>query len=107
MESAACRGIENNGFAAALSPYTGILKPVDGQFFEHWIYLPAIGLFLGVSQTVVVWMDALRPGKYFKKVPVFAAGLVMLCTLALGIKTHLQNKILHDGGSMFESIIII
>ncbi len=32
-------------FAAALSPYTGILKPVDGQFFEHWIYLPAIGFF--------------------------------------------------------------
>jgi hypothetical protein len=92
-------------FATALSPYTGILKPVDGQFFEHWIYLPTIGLFLGVSQTVAVWMNTLRPEKYFKKVSIIAVGLVTLATVTLGIKTYLQNEILHDRGSMFESII--
>ena len=92
-------------FAAALSPYTGILKAIDGRLSEHWIYLPTIGLFLGVSQTVVVWMDALRSKKYFRKVPVIVAGLVTLATLGLGIETYLQNKILRNGGSMFEDII--
>ncbi len=88
-------------FAAALSPTTGILKPIDGQLFEHWIYLPAVGLFLGMSQTVTVWMETLR----YKKAPALAAGLMVLATLVLGGRTYVQNEILHDSGSLFEDIL--
>jgi hypothetical protein len=88
-------------FAAALSPNTGIVKPIDGQLFEHWIYLPAVGLFLGVSQTVAAWIETGRS----KIVPVIAAGLVALAVLVLGTKTWLQNEILRDRGSVFESIL--
>ena len=84
-------------FAAALSPYTGIVKPVDGQLFEHWIYLPATGLFLGVSQTTIAWLD--------KKAPLVAAGLVMLAALVLGVRTYLQNEILHDADRMYENVL--
>jgi tetratricopeptide (TPR) repeat protein len=92
-------------FAAALSPDTGILKPVDGFLFEHWIYLPAIGLFLGVSQTAAVWMDKIRIKKYSRKASMIASVLVVFATLVLGTKTYLQNKILYDRGSMFENIL--
>ena len=84
-------------FAFALSPYTGILRPVDGQLFEHWIYLPAIGLFLGVSQTIAVWLDN-------KKAAPLAAGLLALATLVLGVRTYQQNEILHTSRSFFEYI---
>lgn len=88
-------------FAAAFSPYTGILKPIDGQLSQHWIYLPMIGLFLGMSQTLVGWMDTLR----FKKAPVIAAGLVALFALGLGTKTHLQDEVYLNLGSLYECII--
>jgi len=88
-------------FAAALSPYTGIFKPVDGFLFEHWIYIPAIGFFLGLSQTAAVRLEALR----LKKMPVIAAGLVVLAALLFGTKTFTQTELLHDQGTMFENII--
>ncbi len=88
-------------FAAALSPYTGILKPIDGQLYEHWIYMPAIGLFMGVSQATAVWVQSLRS----KKARVLATGLVMLAAVIFGIKTHFQNEVWHDAGSLYEEII--
>ncbi len=92
-------------FAASFSPYTGIPTPIDGRISEHWIYVPAIGLFLGAAQTAAVWMEGLPSKKYARKAPGFAAGLVVAAALALGIKTHTQNKILHDPGSLFETVI--
>ena len=79
-------------FAAALSPYTGILKPIDERNAEHWVYLPAIGLFLGASHAMTTWMDALHS----KKARVVAASLMVLATLVLGVKTHVQNEILYN-----------
>ena len=85
-------------FAAALSPYTGIVKPVDGQLFEHWIYLSAAGLFLGVSQAV-----ATRVGN--KKAKLVAAGLVALAALVLGVRTYLQNEILRTENTLYENVL--
>ncbi len=88
-------------FAAAISPYTGILKPIDGRLSEHWIYLATVALFLGTAQMTVAWMDTRRS----KKAPVIAAGLVVLAALALGTQTYIQNKTLRNTGTLFESII--
>ncbi|MFA5041333.1 MAG: hypothetical protein WC464_06850, partial [Bdellovibrionales bacterium] len=41
-------------FAAAHSPDTGLLFPMNSLFLEHWMYLPSVGLFLGIAQTLVV-----------------------------------------------------
>lgn len=40
-------------FGAAHVPHTGILIPVNSFFLEHWLYLPSVGLFLGVAGTLL------------------------------------------------------
>ena len=84
-------------FAAALSPYTGILKAVDGRLFEHWIYLPAVGLFLGLSQTVAAWLSN-------KRALAATAGVVIVAALMLGARTYQQNEILREPRLTFEYI---
>ena len=88
-------------FAAALSPYTGILKPINAIFAENWIYLATIGLFLGLSQTMAVWIKSLPS----KKAEILVAGLVILATLGLGARTYQHNKTFHDAVSLYENVI--
>jgi tetratricopeptide (TPR) repeat protein len=88
-------------FAAAQSPNTGILLPVNALVSEHWMYLPTIGLFLGAAQTVAAWLDSLKS----KKAAIFAAGLVALAALSLGAKTYFQNRAWHDPVAYYENIV--
>jgi len=88
-------------FVAALSPDTGILKPIDGIFAQNWIYLPTTGLFLGVAQMTTIWIKSFNS----KKALMLAAGLTALAMLGLGTKTYLQNKILYDAGALFENVL--
>ena len=39
-------------FGAAHFPDSGLLVPVNSLFLEHWMYLPTIGLFLGIAQSL-------------------------------------------------------
>lgn len=87
--------------AAAQSPNTGIIKPLYALISEHWIYLPTVGLFLGVAQTVAVWIDDRKS----TKVSAIVAILVVLAALSLGTRTYLQNKVWHDTVSLFEHIL--
>src|ERR1035437_5260609 len=50
-------------FAAALSPLTGIVVPIDAMVSEGWLYMPTIGLSLGAAQTLAIWIHRLK----FKK----------------------------------------
>ena len=88
-------------FGAALSPNTGILKPINMLFAENWIYLPAIGLFLGLSQTAAVWIETLRS----KRAPMIAAGVVVLAALALGTRTYIRSTVFHDELPFFENVL--
>lgn len=88
-------------FAAALSPNTGILKALYAMVSEHWIYLPAIGLFLGVAQTAVVWLDRQKS----KKLPMIVAAVVALAALSLGAKTYFQNRLWHDPVALYGHIL--
>lgn len=87
-------------FAAAFSPHTGILKPINAQIAEHWMYLPTVGLFLGVAHTLSVWIDSRKS----KRLPVIVAVVVALAVLSLGVKTYFQNKVWHDAVSFYENI---
>jgi hypothetical protein len=75
-------------FAAALAPTFF----VNAIFYEHWLYLPTAGLFLGVAQSVALWMEQAPPAisKWVK--PVLAV-FVMMASAALGSLTYNQNKI--------------
>jgi hypothetical protein len=88
-------------FIASFAPFTGLLMPVNGLIYEHWMYLPTMGLALGVAEII-----AHAGGNYFKssRVRVAAGGLVAVTALALGIKTFEQNKIWHDPVTFYENI---
>lgn len=80
-------------FAVALSPSTGVLVPINAIISEHWMYFPTIGLFLGLTGSV--------PEKYKN----IAFVLVMLAAVALGVKTHFQNRVWANGIAFNENII--
>ncbi len=39
-------------FIVAYFPCSGILISANALFLEHWMYVPSIGLFLGIAQTI-------------------------------------------------------
>jgi hypothetical protein len=49
-------------FAAAYSPSSGILIPSDMLIAERWMYLPTIGIALGMAGNLSSWLE-LKPRK--------------------------------------------
>ena len=47
-------------FAAAHAPDTGILVMTNSLFLEHWMYLPSVGLFLGLAETIAKFCKTSR-----------------------------------------------
>jgi hypothetical protein len=86
-------------FAAAHAPDTGLLVPMNSLFLEHWMYLPSVGLFLGLAQTIVVLTKRLP-----KATPVVCYAAALIFAFVLSIKTYEQNKIWHDPVSFYENI---
>lgn len=87
-------------FVAAFSPYTGIVLPVNALIAEHWMYLPSIGLFLGLAQTAALWLGK----KKFKNVRPVMTALVVLAAVPLGAATWLQNETWRDPVTFYEHI---
>jgi len=71
-------------FAVALSPYTGIVVPVDAVISEGWMYVPAMGLFLGAAQAAA---------GFFEKKQNAAKLLVLVLALSLGLATFFNNEV--------------
>ncbi|MBU6476235.1 MAG: hypothetical protein KGQ70_09735, partial [Alphaproteobacteria bacterium] len=79
-------------FAAAFSPYSGIVSPINALIAEHWMYLPSIGLALGLAQTIALWLEK-RKTEYLRKAVAFSAFLIVT---ACGAATFRQNRVWHD-----------
>jgi protein O-mannosyl-transferase len=86
-------------FAVAYSPTSGIIVPADALIFEHWMYLPTIGIAVCSVATVASFLDG-QP----KTSKIGAAVLTMGIALGLGIKTHVQNKIWYRPDVFYENI---
>jgi len=84
-------------FAIVLSPYTGIVTPNDALISESWMYMPTMGLFLGVTQTVAGFFER-------KKSAARLLGAVL--ALSLGIATFLQNRVWRDTETVYQNIIL-
>lgn len=82
-------------FAAAQSPNTGIVLPIDALISEHWMYLPTMGLFLGVTQAVA---------GVFEKRQGAARFLVLVMALSLGAATFFQNQTWRDAEALYQNI---
>jgi len=86
-------------FAAALSPLSGILLSIDAIFCEGWMYVPTIGLALGVAQTLAVRINSLKS----RQVQIITATIIATAALAFGVKTNLQNEVYDTPGAFFEN----
>lgn len=85
-------------FFAAHVPHMGILLPVNSFFLEHWMYLPSIGLFLGVSATL---QRNLR--SYAGRRMLVTAAIVLV--FAWGVRTFQQNEIWATPITFYENIL--
>ncbi len=81
-------------FAAAQSPNTGIVAPIDALISEHWMYLPTMGLFLGVTQTFA---------GLFRNRQKAAILLVAVMTVALGTATFRQNMEWRNINTLYQN----
>lgn len=89
---------------AAHSPHTGVLLPVNAFFLEHWMYLPLIGLFLGVAQQLSLALDRV-PQNYRFTLKRVSAGIVIIAAVLLGQKTRAQNEVWATPFSFYTNIL--
>jgi len=85
-------------FAVALSPYTGIITPVDAVINEGWLYVPLMGLFLGVTEMAAGFFEK----KKFAAKPVVSF-IVAALALSLGTTTFLQNRIWRTPETLYQN----
>jgi hypothetical protein len=86
-------------FGAAHAPDSGILIPMNSLFLEHWMYVPSIGLFLGIAQTIAtIAQGRLRPIGYA------CAAAAVVFAVFMADKTYAQNAIWHDPVSFYTNI---
>jgi tetratricopeptide (TPR) repeat protein len=87
-------------FGAAHAPDSGILFAMNSLFLEHWMYLPTIGLFLGLAETAVPFVDRLKKpaGSYA------AFGVALAAVVALSARTYDQNEIWGDPVTFYNNI---
>jgi protein O-mannosyl-transferase len=85
-------------FFAANILHSGILMPINGIFMEHWMYLPALGLFLGVGESVA---QALHT----KRRQLAAATAALVFAAMFGVVTFVQNRIWRDPETLCARII--
>lgn len=82
-------------FAAAHIPHTGVLLPVNSFFLEHWMYLPSIGLFLGMF-----WWLSLKNLK-----PRLVMAATVCIAIALSVLTFRQNQVWRTPVSFYTHIL--
>ncbi|MGB9153386.1 MAG: hypothetical protein WCD70_09910 [Alphaproteobacteria bacterium] len=83
-------------FAATLSPYTGIVIPIDAVINETWLYVPTMGLFLGMMQTAAGFFEKRRYAAWL---------LVCAMSFSLGITTFLRNEAWLNPETLYQNIL--
>ncbi|MDR3450636.1 MAG: tetratricopeptide repeat protein [Alphaproteobacteria bacterium] len=86
-------------FASAHVPDSGILIPVNAIYLEHWMYLPSVGLFLGVGETAAKLLQSRSRSSVFA-----CSAIVLSFAGVLSVKTYNQNVIWHDPVSFYGNI---
>lgn len=72
------------------------LFAVDGIFYEHWMYLPSIGLFLGIIEALFLFAERTSPVSMGRAAPApsfLLAAVFMPLAALLGFLTCKQNTI--------------
>jgi len=84
---------------SAYLPYV----PADTSFYEHWFYLPSIGLFLGTLQALALCVE--KSSVVYSRL-VRNSGLVAFLLLIFfeGILTYQQNRVWRDPLTFYNNI---
>jgi tetratricopeptide (TPR) repeat protein len=97
------RGIEMSWgllwFAAAYAPNSGILVPINYVFAEHCMYLPLVGLFLGLAETIEKLLQ-----NRLRSATLACAAAALVFAGVMSAKTYEQNAIWHDPISFYSNI---
>jgi len=73
---------------------------VDGFFYEHWLYLPSVGLFLAAAQSLYVRLQKTSLNKIKQATCVLAS----LVVIAMGVLTYRQNEIWADPITFYNNV---
>jgi hypothetical protein len=84
-------------FAVAHGLHTGILIPVNGFLLEHWLYMPSIGLFLGLG-------ECLASMNWARWRPAGAVVASLLALLLAGM-SHAQNTVWRDSETLSTNVL--
>lgn len=87
-------------FAAAHSPSSGVVVPVDALVSEHWMYLPTVGIVLGMTETVAAWLSSLKD----KKVKSVGVWPVIPAALVLALLSYVQNRAWNNPETFYNHI---
>ena len=72
-------------FLVALAPTSNIAVPINGLLYEHWLYVPLIGIFLAI-----LWVG-IRISEIYPNAKIALPAFFCLILFAFGIRTVLRN----------------
>jgi len=82
-------------------PQSGILMKADAPIFEHWLYLPTMGLALGIGESLA----RLSEHGQLRRIQPALAGLAVLVACLFGAMTFEQNKVWRDPIAFYTHIL--
>ncbi|MFH1162283.1 MAG: tetratricopeptide repeat protein [Candidatus Jorgensenbacteria bacterium] len=89
-------------FAAAILPASGILAPVAGIMFEHYLYAPIVGLSIFAGTGIAEIMGAAWTKDWMRWT---AGGLLAIWFISLGVRTVLRNADWRDPIGFYEQTL--
>lgn len=81
-------------FLVALAPTSNIAVPINGVLYEHWLYVPLIGVALLVSSVLGDLLVAYKSYKTYRTY--ITAGAVMLLLAALLVRSGMRIREWND-----------
>ena len=85
-------------FFIGLAPTSNLLIPISGLLYEHWLYLPLIGIFL-----ILFWLEEIVVRKYnFQKI---FLGVLIIFLVFLSVLTVNRNKDWRDPITFYEQTL--
>lgn len=85
-------------FLAGLFPVSNLAVPINGLFYEHWLYAPMIGIAL-----IAVWLASQVAEKY--SLSKIFGGLGVAAIIVLGTASIIRNRVWHDPITFYKNIL--
>lgn len=88
-------------FFFALAPTSNIAVPINGLLYEHWLYVPLIGIALIVALLFSWSLEKFSGGRKYK----FLVAFGMVVVMALSVRTALRIRQWRDAVTFYNQTI--